>query len=425
MAIRCDKQELKIIENAIDKAILAFRANEEWIFNDEKEILIFKYKSLIPLMRDWKRGRTCIVHNCKNTSIERSHTIQKSGSIKLIAENGHVLSPQFNTNSKKIELMSIGINEASTFPGYCSEHEKLFDGFESIKDIETEEHLGLQLYRTVCREIITAENQIKTIKQFFEDYKVFRDKKITDLVKENLAIEISNLEKIEIKSLKFSYEDRYLQMAKSKIGDTQSYLNGFLYKFHDAILNDLSKKKFQKIVYKGVMLDRILPVALAGSGVFNIKLKTKSKIVHVLLNVLPLENKTYIFTATFNKNKSSLDAYMSQFINPLEIISMVENWMINGSDHWFIKPSVWNEIEESERSEIINVLTACKHNLGSELNMTIFREMKIELIKLMDDNYDQLNESLITLLNKEKLKLPLTRNRAAEEEVLNGISGIS
>lgn len=37
--------------------------------------------------------------------------------------------------------------------------------------------------------------------------------------------------------------------------------------------------------------------------------------------------------------------------------------------------------------------------------MSIFNELKMESIKLMEDNYDQLNDLLIDLLNKEKQKL--------------------
>ena len=58
-------------------------------------------------------------------------------------------------------MLSIGINEASTFPGYCLEHENLFSEFENIKDFKTGEHMGLQLYRTVCREIVINEYQKK------------------------------------------------------------------------------------------------------------------------------------------------------------------------------------------------------------------------------------------------------------------------
>jgi len=406
-----DKELLKRIEDAIDKAMYDFKANENSIFDNEKEKLIFKYKSLAPLKR-WKKKQTCIVRNCKNKSIERSHTIQKSGSIKNIAEDGHVLTPRFNIDIGEMEMFSIGINEASTFPGYCSEHERIFKDFENIKDFQTGEHIGLQLYRTVCREIVITENHIKTTNQLVKDYKIFRDKKINESIADNVGIETIKSEKINIKNLKFSNKDRRLQLAENNIKEEKKYLDEFLYKFHDAILNDLSKKKFQKIAYKSIIYDREIPVALAGCGNFRIKLKSKFKNIEVILNVLPLENKTYIFIATLKKFTKELDSYMSQFINPLEVVSMIENWMIHGSDHWFIKPSVWNKIDENKRQEILETILDYSYNIGNEFTISIFNELKMESIKLMEGNYDQLNNMLIDLLNKEKQKLTFANMRS-------------
>lgn len=399
-----DKALLKRIEDAMDKAMYDFKANEESIFDNEKETLIFKYKSFEPLKK-WKKKQTCIVQNCKNRSIERSHTIQKSGSIKHIAEDGHVLTPRFNTDTGEIEIFSIGVNDASTFPGYCSVHERIFEDFENIKDFQTGEHFGLQLYRTVCREIVITENHIKTTNQLVNDYKTFRDKKIGDAIIENIGIETIQSEKIDIKSFKFSNKDGRLHLAESNIKEKQRHLDEFLYKFHDAILNDLSKKKFQKIAYKAIVFDREIPVALAGRGNFRIKLKSKFKNIEVILNVLPLENKTYIFIATLKKFTQELDAYMSQFINPLQVVSMIENWMIHGSDHWFIKPSIWDKIDENKKQEILETILDDRYNIGHEFGLSIFNELKMESIKLMEDNYDQLNDLLIDLMNKEKQKL--------------------
>ena len=139
-----DNEIRKKIEYAMDKAMEDYRNDENIIFDNSKEQLKYKYEGINQLKK-WKKKQTCIVRSCNNKSIERSHTIQKSGSIKIISENGHVLTPKLNSVTGEMELVQIGINEASTFPGYCSEHEKLFEGFENLKDIKTGEHLGLQL----------------------------------------------------------------------------------------------------------------------------------------------------------------------------------------------------------------------------------------------------------------------------------------
>ncbi len=399
-----DKELLKKIENAMDKAMADFKADEESIFANEKDTLKYKYESINPLKK-WKKQQTCIVRGCNNRSIERSHTIQKSGSIKRVSESGHVLSPRFNTDNGNIEIISVGVNEASVFPGYCSVHERLFEDFENAKDFQNGEHFGLQLYRTVCREIVINENHIKTQNILVENYKKFRDKKIGEAILNNLGDEVLNTPDLEFKDFKFKNKDGRLTLVENNLKELHRYLNEFLYKFHDGILNDLNKKKFQKTAYKAFVFDREIPVALAGRGNFHIKLKNKVKNIEAILNVLPLESKTYIFIATLKKFTKELDAYMSQFVNPLQIVSLIENWMIHGSDHWFIKPSTWEKIDENYQNKILETIMDDKYNIGHKFGLTIFNDLKMESIKLMEDNYEQLNEKLIELLNKEKQKI--------------------
>ena len=84
---------------------------------------------------------------CTNTSIPRSNTISLSSSIRLIAEHNHVVTTQFREGV--VELVSVGVREASTFPGFCDEHEALFSDFETKKQMTTAEHFGLQAFHTV------------------------------------------------------------------------------------------------------------------------------------------------------------------------------------------------------------------------------------------------------------------------------------
>ncbi|MDD2285526.1 MAG: hypothetical protein PHQ11_09035 [Paludibacter sp.] len=194
-------------------------------------------------------------------------------------------------------------------------------------------------------------------------------------------------------------------MSEKKIKNLHVYLDEFLFKFHDGILNDLNKKKFQKIAYVALEFEKEVPVALAGRGNFNIKLKSKFKNVEAILNVLPFEGKTYIFIATLSKFTKELDAYMSQFENPLQIISLIENWMIHGSDHWFIKPSTWEKIDNSYQKQILESIMNDRYNIGHEFDLTIFNEIKMEFINQMVDNYDKLNDKQIELLHKERTKI--------------------
>jgi membrane-bound inhibitor of C-type lysozyme len=72
--------------------------------------------------------KTCSVpislkHECSKKII-KAHSISKSSSLKEIAEDGHVLttfkSASMSGSNFTIKPKRIGINQASTFTGFCS-----------------------------------------------------------------------------------------------------------------------------------------------------------------------------------------------------------------------------------------------------------------------------------------------------------------
>jgi hypothetical protein len=63
--------------------------------------------------------------------IVKAHTVQKSGGLSAIAENGHVISTlagyhALAHNGGELVPMPVGINSASTFLGFCSAHDSDF-----------------------------------------------------------------------------------------------------------------------------------------------------------------------------------------------------------------------------------------------------------------------------------------------------------
>jgi hypothetical protein len=398
-----EEEILNAINKAIDDAMREFLDAPDTIFNNKREQLIYKF-SAINELKNWKKNKTCVIKGCSNKSIENSHTIQKSGLIKQISVNGHVLFPSLNSNTGEMEMVKVGINEASTFPGYCSTHESIFHSFERTKDFKNGEHLGLQLYRTVCREIVINENHLKELETLVVRYKDFRNKKIRESIINKLDSKIVNTPTLKIGSFEIKNDDYRLKEVNKFKKEITRYLNDFLYKYQDAVLADLKGRNFSRIAYVAISFDREIPVALAGRGNFYLK----ERGVEVILNVLPLEDKTFIFISTLKEFETELKCYMKQFVNPLQIVSAVESWMIHGSDHWFIKPSIWQAIDSKYQKIILNQILDDNYNIGNNLNWTIFNDLKLESIKLMETNYEKLNSLLIQLLDNEKRKLTLT-----------------
>ena len=87
-----------------------------------------------------KCSEKCLYPSCNESAI-RSHAVQKNGWLSSIAENNHVIGVQrqitgslFKSSPEsppEPQIVKIGLNEASTFWGYCNAHDtQLFDCIE-------------------------------------------------------------------------------------------------------------------------------------------------------------------------------------------------------------------------------------------------------------------------------------------------------
>lgn len=94
-------------------------------------------------------------------NIIRAHTVAKSGSLKKIAREGHVYAykpslQNLRKNNGKLEPQLVGINNASTFTGFCGYHDReLFAPIETVPFIGSSEQCFLLGYRSTCREHYT------------------------------------------------------------------------------------------------------------------------------------------------------------------------------------------------------------------------------------------------------------------------------
>jgi hypothetical protein len=85
--------------------------------------------------------------------IVKAHTIHKSGVLSRIAKSGHVYQGNANffdlvKNKGKIAQKLVGINDASTFTGFCGLHDN-----NTFEPIEKEAFIilyGLQIHLILC-----------------------------------------------------------------------------------------------------------------------------------------------------------------------------------------------------------------------------------------------------------------------------------
>lgn len=116
------------------------------------------------------RGR-CLHYSdgARCNEIISAHSIQKSGQLSLIAEDGHVyrLSADLSTLQKTEgipRLKKVGINRVSTFAGFCKHHDNsLFEPIDNSPLVPVKEQVALYAYRCICREYFVKENAVSVL----------------------------------------------------------------------------------------------------------------------------------------------------------------------------------------------------------------------------------------------------------------------
>ncbi|EKT0590967.1 SEC-C domain-containing protein [Morganella morganii] len=99
--------------------------------------------------------------------IIKAHTVSKSGSLMDIAKDSHVLGlkvslEKIQRNRGRLTLEKVGINNASTFTGFCSFHDKeIFSPIENEEFIASKKNCFLLAYRALSREIYAKKSSSK------------------------------------------------------------------------------------------------------------------------------------------------------------------------------------------------------------------------------------------------------------------------
>lgn len=396
-------EELKIITEVLDEVMTKYEENSDYILekDSDKKSFAYRFKGLFP------QSRTCIIPRCNNRSITNSHTIQKAHSLTMIAENHHVYSPLFNKKTGELGVKRLGVNQASTFPGFCSKHEGFFHNFEKSKNVDSDEAVALQIFRTIARELVVKESGLQKLVAMKERYLKFREKRILELFFAEVKKKIPKMKEFP-KSCSIDYDDEKLAIMNGEIAKLSSGIDFFNSKFfiplyESIFLNDHSK--FPLYIYKIDSPNKI-PICLAGRGTFHVKKNGIKHKIHAILNILPLVDKTMFYVSGELKNKEFIDYYVANFQRTaLPGLNLAETWMVRGSDHWFIQPSVWDALDDDRKKQVLKDTLDVSFNIADNYKYSIFNSLRKEIINFHKDDYENADVELKEKVNFEISKL--------------------
>lgn len=397
--------DVQLIARALDEITDEYKENNKIIFQNESERARVHFAGVNRRLKDWSKSRQCMIPGCGQHSIKRSHAIPKSMSLRVINESGHVLAPSFDQTRGVLGIQKVGVADATTFPGFCSTHELLFAKFETKGSIDQEPEVYLQVYRAACRELFRARFVVEQHDWMMGEYCKGRDEGLVRLIRERaLTLGLEN----EAKVASFKFEgDPLVDGANERIAPVRNLLRH---------LEQLVLPALERAVFNGdesgmaivaASIDVEIPVALAGSGSFSIEENETEKRITLLINVVPQSASTLIVMATLAEEERYLKVYEARWMtHALRILSMIESWMVNGTDQWCLRPSTWAKIPALRATALLTEVAGFRRNVGDECDGSIFDDLRFEFIRGSEDaNAGNTSPEYIEFIASERRKL--------------------
>lgn len=311
---------------------------------DEKPVEVWEAAKS---MREKFSSKVCSapksVHDECSTSIVKAHTVPKSSSLKAIAVDGHVLGLRLGLENiqkyrGKLCPEKIGINNASTFTGFCQKHDDLlFSCLEKQPFIKSEEQCFKLAFRSFAREFYTKAALVS----------MYEVNSVLDRGKPSYR-------QLEIQEQAFFTNVG----AEAGLRDNIFHKEKF-----DRCLDSKNYSDIRAVVFE---FTELFPVQVSGSVnpdfcFNNSKLQDLSNLERVpdLLSFTSFfdGNKSYIILSWLLHCHNSCVALVKALLSkPREDISIyLVQYIFSNFENYFISPTWWESLSDKDKSSIVEI----------------------------------------------------------------------
>ena len=301
--------------------------------------------------------------SCTVPSSIRAHSIQKNKILRAISSSGEVMHFDVHNTLFDNTLGPVGINEASTFFGFCNYHDTtIFSEIENKEYIESKKQIFLFAYRACafeyamliyvyCHSKEMMKEETDYTKKMFWFSKNIKDK--TDLydMKKKLDRFSGEFNKSEDER---NYDVLYSKTLQLN-GRSLFAVNSAFSLYYDFDRNEI----YDPYDY-------------------SIELPT------IFLNVFPQNDKTFIiiscFLEHFNKFKNIFDN-LDKFDNS-QLEAIISQIIVVHCENLFISPDIWLRISKKKRESFIlrfketTIAPAEESYLSNSPPLNLFRELR-------------------------------------------------
>ncbi|MCY4762664.1 SEC-C domain-containing protein [Klebsiella aerogenes] len=284
-----------------------------------------------------------LTHECQKKII-KAHTVSKSSSLQSIADKtNHVLGLKMSianifANKGKIQPEKIGVNQASTFTGFCSYHDRvLFSCVENKDFVGTPEQCFALMFRALAKEIYAKEGACK-----ISDFAKGADKGRG--IVDQTFIQYTIL-----------MQQQGLDAAKKELYELKSVLD-----------NILLSKNYHDIESLIITFSEPLPIAVSSlispmedfQGNEIQDLSNLSMIAaQVCFNVFSSKEKGYV-VFSWVKGLHVIELFIKSLmkIEKQSLLDVLIKFCLSKAENTFISPDWWESLSEEQKEGVIKMI---------------------------------------------------------------------
>ena len=278
-------------------------------------------------------------HECSQKIIN-AHTVSKSSSLKEIAdESNHVLGLKINfaniaRNKGELIPEKIGINQASTFKGFCSKHDKsLFSCIEDREFIGDEEQCLALMCRSVAKEIYAKEGGLNT-----SDFAKNSDKGkslLGQMLIQKFAANHetgTNAALAELSNLKSQLDD---QLLGKSIGNLSHLIIDSTSPMPVAVSSIIAPMND----FDGNLIQDLGDLSIVAE--------------HLVFNSFSSDGKGYV-VFSWSKNSTKVLSFIESLLalEPKKIFSALIRFFFGVAENTFISPIWWDSLSDEQKDKI-------------------------------------------------------------------------
>ncbi len=355
--------------------------------------------------------------NCNKKAIN-SHGISEEASLKLIAdEDGHLISLKSQRSGMdwKMEFIPVSTGDASTFTGFCHEHDQFFNRLDSGK-FETYFDVINQCFRSMSHTLYNYE-------YYFKVYKQERDN-LDDFI--NLQSDIYKSLGLTREEFKNRFIEENDKLWNKRFEDYER-INEFKCELNDLL--EMSEEIKHLELFNGKIIEynwinshityRRIPIKIPVALINHLSAGLNGKVSDLQFTIVPDKESTHFIQFNYRNSRYFTNDFLDKTKNSISALNYIEQIMMLNEKNWFIDPKVVDKFSNEKKLMIEqDMYFMHERSLNDKYDISIFDSIRIDLITELKGEE---KEKELKKINELPYRKSFQTRKHSNDKILEGI----